>query len=265
MALRKVPKLPKLNPNYDLTQQAANALLGATYDFLRKNNISKATIFKFIRQSADRHRRASNLKVYRELEQAQEDMGLIIGTWFSHPKFLDSSGNPLPLSVGSGPKSISQLVRVSGVQIQASAAVQLMRQSRSVKLTDDGNLLALRRAFVLPKLEVIRAAFVIERYLDTLTDIASGQKKVLPFLLERSCHVSKVDLAKAIPLLRDIEHRGTAFMDSIDGELEARRLRGSKNKNMGEVGVHVFLWTRPAAGDFSSGKKRGKSNRKPSP
>ncbi len=265
MARRKVSKPPKINPNYDLNQQAANALLGATFDFLRKNNIPEETIIKFVRQCSDRNRRASNMKVYRELEQAQEDMGLIIGTWFSHPKFLDSSGGPLPLSIGKGPKSIAQLVRASGAQIQVSAAVQLMRQSRSVKLTDDGSLLALRRAFVLPRLEVIRAAFVIERYLDTLSDIASGQKKVLPFLLERSCHVSKVDLAKAVPLLRDIERRGTAFMDSIDGELEARRLRRSNSKNIGEVGVHVFLWTRPAADALTPRKRPGRTNGKKTP
>jgi len=29
-------------------------------------------------------------------------MGLIMGTWFSHPKFLDASGRPRPLTAGKG-------------------------------------------------------------------------------------------------------------------------------------------------------------------
>jgi len=58
-------------------------------------------------------------------------------------------------------------------------------------------LIALKRVFLVPKLEVPRAAFVVERYLENgfykLHPIA---KKDAPLLLERSCHVSAVDLAK---------------------------------------------------------------------
>jgi hypothetical protein len=245
-----------------LNQQAANALLSATIEFLRKNNITKKSIVRFVEKCPARNQHGSGLKIYRQLERAQEDVGLIISTWFSHPRFLDASGSPLPLSIGKGAKSISQLVRVSGARIQPSLALELMRQSRTVRITDDGNLLALRRAFALPKLELIRrAAFVVERFLGTMNEIGSGQKKEIPFLLERSCHVSQVDLAKTIPLLRDIERQGTAFMDSIDGELEGRRLRRSKCKNIGELGVHVFLWTRPTANHLKPAKMQPKTTR----
>jgi hypothetical protein len=255
MARHKPANPPKISPAFDLNQQGANALLAATFDFLRRNRIPKKFILEFIRKHLVRNQRDRSLRVYRELEQAQEDMGVIMGTWFSHPKFLDSSANPLPITAGNGPNSITHLVRASGARVQVSIALELMRRSRSVKISGDGRLVALRRAFVLPKLEVLRAAFVVERYLDTLQQIALGKKKETPLILERSCHVSEVDLAKIVPILRDIESRGTAFMDSIDGDLECRRLRKSKRKSVGELGVHVFVWTRSTNGTSKSRKK----------
>jgi hypothetical protein len=255
MARHKPAKPSKIAPGFDLNQQGANALLTATFDFLRRNNISKKYILEFTRQHLVRNQRDRSLRVYRELEQAQEDMGVIMGTWFSNPRFLDQSGNPMPLNTGKGPNSVADLVRASGARVQASIALELMRRSRSVKISSDERLTALRRAFVLPKLEVLRAAFVVERYLDTLQQIALGRKKEISLILERSCHVSEVDLARIIPILRDIESRGTAFMDSIDGDLEGRRLRKSKRKSVGELGVHVFVWTKPTNGTSNSGKK----------
>jgi hypothetical protein len=255
MARRKPANPPKISPGFDLNQQGANALLAATFDFLCRNNIPKKSILDFTRKHLVRNQRDRSLRVYRELEQAQEDMGVVMGTWFSHPKFLDASGHPIPLNAVKGLSSIAHLVRASGARVQVSIALELMRRSRSVKVSSDGKLIALRRAFVLPKLEVLRAAFVVERYLDTLQQIALGRKKETPLILERSCHVSEVDLARIIPILRDIESRGTAFMDSIDGDLEGRRLRKSKRKSVGELGVHVFVWTRSTNGTPKSGKK----------
>jgi hypothetical protein len=242
MARHKSAKPSKITPGFDLNQQGANALLTATFDFLRRNKISKKSIQDFTRKYPMQNQLGRNSRIYKELELAQEDMGRIMGTWFSHPKFLDASGCPRPLTAGKGANSIAHLVRVSGAQIQGAVAIQFMRQSPCIKITSDGQLIALKRVFLLPKLEVPRAAFVVERYLETVLKIASDRKKDAPLLLERSCHVSEVDLAKAIPLLRNLEGRGTAFLDAIDGDLEGRRLRRSKRKSVGELGIHVFVW-----------------------
>src|SRR5258706_250789 len=195
MARHKLAKPSKIRPGLDLNQQGANALLAATFDFLRRNNISKKSILEFTQKHLVRNQRDRSLRVYRELEQAQEDMGLIMGTWFSHPKFLDASGRPRSRTAGKGANSIAHLVRVSRARIQGAVAIQLMRQSPSIKFTSDGQLIALKRVFLVPKLEIPRAAFVVERYLETVLQIASDRKKDAPLLLERSCHVSEVDLA----------------------------------------------------------------------
>jgi hypothetical protein len=230
-----------------LIQQSANNLLGATLRFLHRNNIPKESVLDFVKNYEAR-RRVSGNSQYSKLQRSHEQMGVIMATWFSDPRFLDTSGKPIPLARGSGPRSIEELVRVSRARIAPSSAFQLMKASPSIKFCDDGRLTALRRVFVLPELELPRAAFVIERYLDTLQRNATSRKKNGALLLERSCHVSEVDLAVIAPLLRDIEGRGTAFMDSIDGEIEDQRIRRNKQKPLGEMGVLVFAWTKPPTG-----------------
>jgi hypothetical protein len=254
MARHKPANPSKIMPAFDLNQQGAEALLAATFEFLRRNNVSKKSILEFTRKYPTRNQLDGKSRIYKELELAQENMGRIMGTWFSHPKFLDASGRPRALTAGKGPNSIAHLVRVSGAQIQGAVAVQLMRQSPYVKFTSDGQLIALKRVFVLPKLLVPRAAFVVERYLETVLQIASDRKKNAQLLLERSCYVSEVDLAKIIPIVRDIGSRGAAFMDSIDGDLEGRRLGKSKRKSVGELGVHVFVWTKSSNETSKTGK-----------
>jgi hypothetical protein len=245
MAPQGMTRTGKATLRASLNQQGADALLAATFEFLRRNNIATKSIVGFARKYHSRHQRGLSLRLYRELVRTYDDMGVIMATWFSDPKFLDRLGNPLPLSQGKGPYTIAQLIRASGARVKPSVAVELMRQSPSIKIDKDGTVFARRRVFVLPKFEVPRAAFVVERYLDTLQKNERGRKRQTPLLLERSCYVSEVDLTTIAPMLRDIDGRGTAFMDSIDGEIESLRLRRSKRKQIGEVGVCVFAWTRP--------------------
>ena len=233
-------------PQFELVnRQGARALLAATFDFLYANNISEREIVNYTRKHRVRQKAKENFGSYRRLLSAYEDMGVLMSTWYSQPRFLDKSGSPLPLTVVSGPHSIANLIRFSRVRVTKSLALDLMRRSPSVKLNDDGTLLALRRVFVLPEFEVPRAALVVERYLDTLRRNASGRRKETTLLLERNCHVSEVDLRKIAPILRDIKGRGAAFMDSVDGEIEACRLHRSKRDSAGNLGVLVFAWTRP--------------------
>ena len=169
-----------------------------------------------------------------------------MSTWYSLPEFLDFDGTPLPLSAGRGALSVSTLIRSARVKISAGLAVELMRRSSSVKVDSRGRFVALRRVFVLSDFEVPRAALVIERYLDTLRKNSSAQKNGTNLLLERNCHVPEIDVRRIRPMLRDIKGRGTSFMDSVDGDIEAHRTRRFRRKGVGELGVLVFAWTRPS-------------------
>jgi len=227
-------------------QQGAVALLRATFAFLLENDIPKRLITESAQQQRGRRKLGRSVREYRKLVRAYEDMGIVISTWFSLPIFLDSESRPLPLAVGRGRQSIQSLVRMSRVKISAALAVELMRRSPSIRIDARGNFVALTRVFVLPDFEVPRAALVIERYLDTLRKNSSAQRTGTTLLLERNCYVPEMDLREINPILRDIKGRGTAFMDSVDGDIEAHRIRGSKRRGVGELGVLIFAWTRPS-------------------
>jgi hypothetical protein len=225
-------------------QQGAAALLTATFAFLLRNNISKKLIMDSARQQLGRRKLAGGVRQYRRLVRAYEDMGMIMSAWFSLPRFLDQEGRPLPLTMNSGPHSISNLARLSRVKISPPLVIELMRRSPSVRIDSNGKFVAIKRVFVLPDIEILRAALVIERYLDTLRKNSSAHRSSATLLLERNCHVPEIDLKRIAPILRDIKGRGTAFMDSVDGDIEAHRNRKDGKKGVGELGVLVFAWTR---------------------
>lgn len=247
MVLQKLSKNSRRAVLSTLDQQGAHALLAANFEFLRRNNIPLKAIKSFARNYSIANSTNKSSEKYREVMGIFEALGAIMFTWFSNPQFLDSTGQPLPLSEKNGAKSITRLIRVSGARIQLSTATELMRQSPSISFRADNLYVALKRVFILPKLEVPRAAFVVERYLDTIQQNASRRNRKAVLLLERSCQVSEVNFSAIAPLLRDIECRGTAFMDLLDGDLEGRRLRRSKSSRKGELGVLVFAWTKPAS------------------
>lgn len=227
-----------------INRQGANALMAATIAFLRTNNISKQVILDSIREHYGSQKPKPSIRQYRRLARAYEDMGIVVSTWFSSPKFLDKECQPLPLTVGSGPQSVLSLVRASRVSISAAIAIELMRRSPSIGVDAIGNLLALRREFVLPDFAVPRAALVIERYLDTLHRNSSRSNRKSVLLLERNCHVPEVDMTVIAPILRDIKKRGSAYIDSVNGDIESLRRKGSRRKGSGEMSVHIFAWTR---------------------
>ncbi len=231
-------------------RQGANALITATIKFLDANNISKQLIVDSIRQYYGPRKAADSVRQYKRLARAYEDMGLVMSTWFSSPDFLDSECRPLPLTIKPGPKSVYALVRAARVSISPAFAIELMRRSSCVRVNPAGNFVAQRREFVLPGIAVLRGALMVDRYLDTLHRNSAPDKKKSVLLLERNCHVPEVNLKTIAPILRDIKKRGSAYIDSVDGDIEGLRRKRSRHKGSGEMSVHLFAWTRPARTKF---------------
>src|SRR5208282_5145806 len=77
-------------------RQGARALLAATFDFLYTNDISASEIINFARERRIRQKTEGNSGPYKRLMRAYEDMGVLMSTWFTQPRFLDKSGSPLP-------------------------------------------------------------------------------------------------------------------------------------------------------------------------
>lgn len=227
-----------------IKEQSALALLSATIGFLRRNKIPRHVVLDSVRQNYGTNRSSSALRGYRRLIRSYEEMGMVMATWFSLPRFLDKESRPAPLALTGGRRSVAALVRASRVSISPTTAIKLMLRSPSVKILPSQNVVALRPEFVLPNFEVPRAALVIERYLDTLSRNSSTSKRRTILLLERNCHVPEVNLRNIKPILRDVKGRGVAFMKAVDGDIESRRARGTKPRRVGEMSVHIFAWTR---------------------
>jgi hypothetical protein len=64
--------------------------------------------------------------------------------------------------------------------------------------------------------------------------------------------VSRFFSLKVARLLRDIKVPGSAFMDSVDGQIEANKSRNASKTNPGELGVFMFAWM-----GSSRGSRRG--------
>jgi hypothetical protein len=220
--------------------EGARALLCATHDFLRANNVSKEVF-----ETRSKKSKQTNVNMYRKMTRAYRDVAILMATWFTNPKFLDKFGQPVALTAASGPRSLAGLIRYSRVRVPRYLAMEMMLSSPSIRLNANGTLTALRRVLVLPEFQVPRAALVVERYLDTLHRNHSGREEKTVSLLERNCFVSDIDLTRIAPTLRDIKQKGGAFMDAVDGEIESRRTRRINRKASGELGVVVFAWTRP--------------------
>jgi hypothetical protein len=235
------------SPTLDIVKhQGAHALIGATIAFLNANNISKQVIVNTIREYYSLRRPTDGVRQYRKLARAYELMGIVMSTWYSSSDFIDSECRPIPLRLGPGPKSVRALVRAARVPISTATAIELMQRSPSIRVDSLGSFVAQRREFVLPDFAVPRAALVIERYLDTLHRNSVPNKRKSVLLLERNCHVPEVDLKTIAPILRDIKNRGSAYIDSVNGDIEELRRKRSRRKASGEMSVHIFAWTRLA-------------------
>ena len=224
-----------------IKEQAARALRKSIDSFLRRSGVSAKSVGR-VRSSHNRS--VDTLALYRKSMRAYENMGVLMATWFSDPKFLDKFGNPVPLSGSTGARSIAALIRRARVRISRNMALEFLRLSPSINSGVEGSFVPLRRVFVLPEFELPRAALVVERYLDTLSRNSIGRKRGTTLLLERGCYVPEIDLRAISPILRDMKERGTAFIDSTDGEIEACRLHRPRGGTTGEIGVVVFAWTK---------------------
>lgn len=231
-----------------LKAEAGNMLLHSVGTFLQKNGLEARLIRKLARSAQfGRAKRGRIISAgrYRDVLRVYEEMGSIVATWYSNPLFLDINGSPAPLTVGRGPRTIQRLVSASGAKVPVTTVADLMRMSPTIEINPDTDeLVAISRFFSLPGFELLRAGLVVERFLETLHSNSEVHGERSKLIFERSCYANSVGLRKVAKLLRDIKARGTAFMDSVDGQIEVNRSRKTGLEDLGELGVFMFAWRR---------------------
>jgi|GEM_PF-3039212 len=225
-----------------IKEQSAFVLLDSVIAFLRKHKISEVVIKQHLRHLMNGQGFTPAQGRFQKLIITYEDMGIIVATWYGNPKFLDKLGQPVPLSPTFGRYSIANLVRASRVRTTYRNAMELLRLSTSIRTDLLGNLLPTNRVFVLPGIEVPRAALVIQRYLDTSRRNSAAATDSRVMFLDRNCYVPELNVRDFSAIMRDVKDQSSAFMDSVDGQIEGRRLKKSNGKGKGEIGLFVFAW-----------------------
>lgn len=235
--------------------QAGMTLIEETVRYLRSCGISHASIVNWVKSSErpKKHRRQEH---FRSVTRTYEQVGSLMSTWFDSPEFLGPNGRPIPLTLVGRKHSIRHLAHVAKVKLNIQSALALMRLSTSVSLSD-GKIAANRRVFVVPSFDLIRAALVIPRYLDTIESNFSAHRSGTIKLLERQCSVSSLDTRLIAPILRSIKDQGGSFVDAIDSQIEAARSTKRPSKEISELGLLVFAWTGKSAKARRSGLRAG--------
>jgi len=224
-------------------RQAGDVLLDSTIEFLVRNGFSQDHIIARLKGNQGADGSAAERDAFSNLARAYEDMGSVLSTWYDFPEFLDRDGAPAPVTIARGRKSVKRLLRESGVKTTLDEAINLFRQSPSVKFDGKGKILALRRVFVLPNFDLARAAIVVPRYLDTLFSNSVAHRSGTVKLLERQCSASRIDLKSIAPILRRIREEGTSFVDSVDAQLEESSVKRHRKSANSDLGLVVFAWT----------------------
>ena len=226
--------------------EAAQALFVALLSFLRNEGFSESGISRTFNnaklQSQEGTRRPTVTRKLRQFLRVYQDMGALFATWYSDPRFLDGDGRPLPLKVRGNRQSIKSLAAASRVHVPCSLIVKLMLLSPVIRECSDKSLVEEGRVFMLPGFELLRASLVVGRFLDTLQRNSKPSKAGLNQIFERSSYANQINQEQMARLLRDIKERGTAFLDSVDGQMEFSRAKTSREGSQGELGVFMFAW-----------------------
>lgn len=222
--------------------QAGEILTHEFVKYLKANGVPNVSILKWA-NAALQGKDIVACEEFNFVTKAYEDAGTLMSTWFDNPEFLDMNGSPVRLTINPGPNSLGRLVKASRKRISASMAIALMRSSPSVRIGRK-YLKAVRRVFVLRDFDFTRAAITIPRYLSTLTFNAVNRSAGKRRLIERQCSIRGTGLNQLKPLLQNIRVQGAAFVDSIDGQMEAAKLASKKSSVSAEIGLLVFAWVK---------------------
>ncbi len=239
----------------------ADVLLSVVLDFLQDQGIEPKKSAELLTNRSTKNRRRA-FSLYERAMATWSCMARLMETWHSDPAFLDKRGLPVEVECSEGPHSIQNLMKAAEVTLSKHRIMEMLQTSPSISQTQRQRFKPLNRAFIVPNAELLRAAFVVQRFLMTVGANARRHESRRPLVLERNCYVLDADLARALPIMRDIKDRASAFMDSVDWELESCRTSPAKKSTRGELGVLVFAWSRPSKSTRTKHASRAKVARK---
>lgn len=177
------------------------------------------------------------------------DEGFVLGRWFSDPRFVNSVGQPVPLRVGPGERTIATLVQDIELRSPLHELIGRMLDTGHIVQLDDGSYVPVRRNYssrltlegiaVALDTAIMRSAQTIAHNLNSTPERTWIQRTVIS---DGSIVGDELHLIR-----RAVRAKATSFCEEIDDLLAAKSTTNSSEietesggRKFAGIGVFYF-------------------------
>jgi hypothetical protein len=168
---------------------------------------------------------------------------LVLAAWHTDPEFMGVDGKPVLLPIEGDGASFATLVRRCGASdVRPSTLLKELRNAGALRVTPDGELEALQRAYIPHKMDEL----LIRLWATVISDIANTYVHNLtrspstPGRFERSAINSSIR-ASALPEFRQFLNReGQAFLERVDDWLVKHEASPGQDEEGVRLGAGVY-------------------------
>jgi len=133
----------------------------------RKTNISRVAILTGIsRSEVTKIRKKIDENGEIEVPTTVSNAGRLLSGWHVDPEFTDKNSNPMPLSIDGVEPNFTTLMAKYGGDIPLTAMLKELKKVSAIKVTDDNELLPLKRFFMPVNYDENRIFTLAENYAD---------------------------------------------------------------------------------------------------
>lgn len=225
--------------------------MGVICGLMRSSGLSRTDAEAQLRKAMKRGFTDGKVKASREIPWIST-MATLNGRWHLERGYVDTSGNPRPLSWNGRTGSLLRLAQnVAGKEKAREVVEDLVRRRLLVK-TSDGKWLP--RAQVLKprgldRPQALRTATMVQRLIRTIAHNSKRHYRGNDLLFEVMTRVPRLPARQLRAFKKFTQTQGMLYARSVDEWLEARNLRrsGPTSKSARDAGVIVFAFEEPTA------------------
>lgn len=175
-------------------------------------------------------------------EYQRNRLARVLTGWFEDPSYTDRSGRPLALPLDGAPPSFVELVRAYSGDIYPGIILEELLRVGAIRKRPDGRVEAVSRRYTSGGAdeEALRHAGVVAG--DILATLEHNMRATAEARRFEDASIALELPTDAIPLLaRLLERRGAAFLDDLEGWLNAAEKAGGSSRDRVRAGVRVIM------------------------
>src|ERR1039457_54538 len=239
--IARTPKTKATTPNV----VTVNDVVGALLDLFKELQIDASSLASSVK-SVNNERMTSH-----SLYSHETAIGELLSLWHQDPRYLDKSGNPLPIKMRGPRRSFSNLAKALP---NMNAAALLTELKRAGAVTVDGNQYVHVRMRSLSVYEDKRLAIQhtltsLISFIRTLRHNLDSDPSNADQLFHRVAWSGDFE-SDLVPTLKiKIKRQGQTFLEAFDNwMMHQRKIRSTKRKPRGKR-VQIFIGVYLAVGD----------------